>query len=235
MTRVKICGLTNLEDALAAAEAGSDLLGFNFHKESPRYIEPGSCRAITAVIRQHFPAIMLVGVFVNEPVTGIRQILKFSDLDLAQLHGDEAAETLATLAPQAFKAMRPRLEARVEEAPAILDEVRAFAAMRGGVAPAVLIDAAVTGQYGGSGQLADWTLARAISSEMPMLLAGGLRPENVGAAVREVTPWGVDVASGVESSPGCKDRERMRAFIGEVRRLDRRPGTQPLSGSGRSA
>ena len=199
MTIIKICGIKTLKDALAAIEAGADYLGFNFYPKSVRFIEKPACAEITSVLKREHPQIKLVGVFVNSSVEEIKDILQTCQLDLAQLHGDETPETFAQLAPHAFRAFRgiPESNAGYER-----DE-----------APTMLIDAAVKGVYGGSGVTADWTAAAELAKKYPLLLAGGLTPENVADAVRQVQPWGVDVASGVESAPGEKDAEKMKAFV----------------------
>jgi len=199
MTIVKICGIKTLPDALAAIEAGADYLGFNFYPKSVRFIEKSACAEITSVLKREHPQVKLVGVFVNSSVDEIKDILQTCSLDLAQLHGDETPEIFAQLAPHAFRAFRgiPESNAGYER-----DE-----------APFMLIDAAVKGVYGGSGVTADWTAAAELAKKYPLLLAGGLTPENVADAVRQVRPWGVDVASGVESAPGEKDAEKMSAFV----------------------
>jgi len=202
MTIVKICGIKTFPDALAAIEAGADYLGFNFYPKSVRFIEKTVCAEITSVLKREHPQIKLVGVFVNSPVDEIKDILQTCHLDLAQLHGDETPEIFAQLTPHAFRAFRgiPESNAGYER-----DE-----------APILLIDAAVKGVYGGSGVTADWTSAAELAKKYPLLLAGGLTPENVADAVRQVRPWGVDVASGVESAPGEKDAGKMVQFVKEV-------------------
>ena len=203
MTINKICGIKTLKDALAAIEAGADYLGFNFYPKSVRFIEKSVCAEITSVLKREHPQIKLVGVFVNSPVEEIKDILQTCHLDLAQLHGDETPEIFAQLAPYAFRAFRgiPESNAGYER-----NEV-----------PSMLIDAAVKGVYGGSGVTVDWAAAAELAKKYPLLLAGGLIPENVADAVRQVQPWGVDVASGVESAPGEKDAEKMSAFVKAVR------------------
>ncbi len=206
MTIVKICGIKTLKDALAAIEAGADYLGFNFYPKSVRFIEKSACAEITSVLKREHSQIKLVGVFVNSSTEEIKDILQTCHLDLAQLHGDETPETFAQLAPYAFRAFRGIPESNVGYE---RDE-----------APAMLIDAAVKGVYGGSGVTADWTAAAELAKKYPLLLAGGLTPENVADAVRQVQPWGVDVASGVESAPGEKDAGKMSAFVKAVREVE---------------
>jgi phosphoribosylanthranilate isomerase len=206
MTKIKICGITNLKDALAAIEAGADLLGFNFYPKSPRYIDVGLCRGITSHLRNKFAHVVFVGVFVNLPAVEVYATLETCGLALAQLHGDETPENLAALNGRAFKAFR-----------GVPGEITGYTRSP---APALLVDAAVKGVYGGSGVVADWTAAAELSKRVPLLLAGGLTPENVGEAVRQVHPWGVDVASGVEVSPGVKDAEKMAKFVAAVRQVE---------------
>jgi phosphoribosylanthranilate isomerase len=209
--KVKICGITNLEDALAAIECGADLLGFNFYPPSPRYILPQDCASISAALSQYRPPLVLVGVFVNLPVEQVQAIMRQCRLDLAQLSGDEPPEALSQLGQSAFKGLRPAgLQNQVSAAsPA---ELFGLYPSRPS-APAYLLDAYQPGQYGGTGQVVDWNLAVGLAAHHPILLAGGLTPANVTEAVRHVNPWGVDVASGVESSPGRKEFEKMRRFV----------------------
>jgi phosphoribosylanthranilate isomerase len=205
MVRVKICGITNAADALAAIDAGANLLGFNFYAKSPRRIS----KAEAAKIRTQLPKkIEAVGIFVNSSPADVVGLHKSLKLDAVQLHGDEPPETVAEIAEsvQVIKAFRVE-----EDFPlATLDEYPwAFA---------FLFDAAHTGQYGGTGHATDWDAARQAALTHRIILAGGLKVENVAAAVRIVRPYAVDVASGVESKPGKKDHGRLREFIQEVRR-----------------
>ena len=202
MTKIKICGIKTVSDALAAVEAGADLIGFNFYSKSPRYIEVGRCRDIMSVMRKH-GHITYVGVFVNASAGEIRATMETCGLSLAQLHGDETSEMLNALDKKAFKAFR-----------GIPANINGFSRQD---APAFLVDASVKGIYGGSGITADWKGAAELAKEYPLLLAGGLTPENVADAVRQVRPWGVDVASGVEFAPGEKDPGKIRAFVKAVK------------------
>lgn len=220
MTRVKICGITNLDDALAAAGAGADLLGLNFYPGSPRYVEPKTCRQITAILHREFPSLILIGVFVNSPEAAVREILDACALDLAQLHGDESPELVAGFDGRAFKAVRVAGNGMSKQPLMVPEEFAPLVQSRHGTAPALLVDASVRGVYGGSGQLTNWSAAAALAPLFPVLLAGGLTPANVGLALRQVHPWGVDTASGVEIAPGRKDPAKMQAFVDEVRRLD---------------
>ena len=209
MVRVKICGITNSADALAAIDAGANLLGFNFYEKSPRHIT----EAEAARIRARLPKkIQAVGIFVNASPAEVTALRKSLKLDAVQLHGDETPDSVAQIA----RLMRVIKAFRVEpEFPlATLDEYpEAFA---------FLFDAAQTGQYGGTGRTTDWDVARRGALNRRIILAGGLKVENVAAAVRIVRPYGIDVASGVESEPGKKDPGLLREFIQEVRRAERK-------------
>ncbi|HLO34201.1 MAG TPA: phosphoribosylanthranilate isomerase [Anaerolineales bacterium] len=203
MTKIKICGIKTVNEALAAMEAGADLLGFNFYPKSPRCVEVGKCRAIMSVM-QRYGHLTYVGVFVNAPIAEIRATMETCGLNLAQLHGDETSDVVQSFYGKAFKAFR-----------GVPQSVNGFA---GGAAPAFLVDASVKGVYGGTGTTTDWNGAAELAKHYPILLAGGLTPENVAVAVRRVNPWGVDVASGVEASPGVKDVNKMNRFIQAVRK-----------------
>jgi phosphoribosylanthranilate isomerase len=205
MTRVKICGITRLEDALLAAEMGADLLGFNFYSGSKRYISKEICKLISAEMDQRTVSILKVGVFVNAGQEEIEATLADCRLDLAQLSGDEPPGLLAALGERGFKAIRPR---SLDEALSTVHSMQVRKAP-----PVLLLDTHRAGEYGGTGQTADWQTAAVLARKYALLLAGGLTPENIGQAVRQVRPWGVDVASGVESAPGLKDQAKMEAFI----------------------
>ena len=220
MTVVKICGIKNFEDARSAAEAGANMLGFNFYPSSPRYISSHDCARIATELRSSLAharygrgqPILLVGVFVNTPPVEILHIAGVCGLDLIQLSGDEPQGDLVQLEGRAFKVIRPR-----DQESAVLEAQR-FA--RRNAPPALLLDGWKPGEYGGTGQLASLELARRIALEYHIFLAGGLNPENVTSAIRQVHPWGVDVASGVESSPGKKDPLKIAAFLQAVRAAD---------------
>lgn len=210
--QVKICGITVLEDALAAIEAGADLLGFNFYPSSPRHIFPKECARLVAALQSYRSTLSLVGVFVDASVEQIQRIMAECSLDLVQLSGDEPPETLARLGGVAFKALRP-------PDPLSMAELSQRYPPRS-TPPAYLIDSYRLGQFGGTGQTANWSLAASLSIHAPLLLAGGLTPENVAQAVRQVRPWGVDVASGVEKSPGRKDLAKVQRFIHAAKSLE---------------
>jgi len=209
MVRVKICGITNSADAFAAIDAGANLLGFNFYEKSPRHITEAEAAKIRARLPKKIEA---VGIFVNASPVEVTALGKSLKLDAVQLHGDETPDSVAQIAR-----LMPVIKAfRVEpEFPlATLDEYReAFA---------FLFDAALAGQYGGTGRTTDWDVARRAALSRRIILAGGLKVENVAAAVRIVRPYGIDVASGVESKPGKKDPGLLREFIQEVRRAERK-------------
>ncbi len=206
---VKICGLTNLEDARAAWDAGADLLGFTFYPPSPRAITPERCAEIVKALRggattgsnRRTAAPRLVGLFVNAPSDEVARVLDACGLDLAQLHGDEGVAVLQALGNRAYKAFRGN------------GHDQAAFAEAGPGAPAFLVDAAVAGKFGGTGQTGDWEGAAQLARRFPLLLAGGLTADNVVEAVARVRPWGVDVASGVEAAPGRKDHAKVKAFI----------------------
>lgn len=213
MVKVKICGVTTLEDALMSARAGADLLGLNFYAKSPRYVEPEAaqviCDALRAEMGADCPA--LVGVFVNEIVGKISRTMEQVGLDYAQLSGDESGEMLRELRGIGFKAIRPRNQAEAIDDAAYYS---GFAPTDERV-PSLLIDAYNPQLYGGTGEQASVEVAVAVREKTPrLMLAGGLTPENVAERISAVHPWGVDVASGVEDgTPGKKDAEKVKAFL----------------------
>lgn len=217
MTKIKICGVRSLENALMTAEAGADLIGLNFYPPSPRSLELEAAREIVQGLRLALGADCptLVGVFVNESAAEMRGIMAAAGLDFAQLSGDEPPAAVAGMSGRAFKAIRPRaLDAAAQ---ALAEYAASFPTDER--APGILVDAYHPKLYGGSGETASLAVAAKIRQETPrLMLAGGLTPENVAERVRAIRPWGVDVASGVESgSPGIKDRRKLRAFIQAVR------------------
>ncbi|WHZ21832.1 MAG: Phosphoribosylanthranilate isomerase [Nitrospira sp.] len=203
--KVKICGLTNAEDAAAAVEAGADAVGFVFHKKSPRCAEAAVVKGIVKTLP---PFVLPIGVFVNEDAKVVRDVVDSCGLALVQLHGDETAAYCEALGRPVLKAIR----LKDRRSFLILAEFQGRAGVRG-----FLVDAFSSDAYGGTGQVADWALAAEASSAAPVLLAGGLTPENVSQAILQVRPYGVDVSSGVEASPGKKDHEKVRAFVRAVR------------------
>jgi phosphoribosylanthranilate isomerase len=212
--KVKICGLTNEGDVLAAVEAGADYLGFNFYAKSPRLVTAEKCAALVRAARAAQSTglggtgVKTVGVFVNMDALTVTALMEQCGLDLAQLHGDEGLESFARLRGRAYVAVRDGGHSEIDHA--------ALAEFSGGE-PAFLMDAYSPGAYGGTGKTGDWNRAEAVARRYPIFLAGGLTPENVGAAVEAVRPWGVDVASGVESGPGIKDAGKMREFVARAK------------------
>ena len=216
MTRIKICGITNLADARCAAESGADLLGLVFYDRSPRCASPDQAADIVRAIRREFGAETprFVGVFVDEAVERVREITDRVGLDLAQLHGHEPAADLRALWPIAFKAIRPQ---SIEQAQATLEEYRGVRYEED--VPELLVDGYHPRQPGGTGTSADLGAARWLARRARLLLAGGLTPENVAVAIEQVRPWGVDVSSGVETD-GEKDARKIRAFIQATRSVE---------------
>src|SRR5262249_16695441 len=205
MVCVKICGITNERDARAAVELGASALGFNFCENSPRVVAPADAWAI----RQTLPSnVEAVGVFVDWKPTAVVALAKALELSAVQLHGDECPRHAGYCARSVtvIKAFRVGEEFSTAE----------MAKFRS--ASHILLDAAVPGQYGGTGHTTNWELARKAAERRPIFFAGGLKPENVAEAILYVRPYGVDVASGVESRPGKKDLGKMREFFQEVER-----------------
>ncbi len=200
MTFIKICGITSLEDALQAVQAGVDALGFNFYGPSPRYIEP---RAARDIVDQLPASVLTVGVFVNEATTDrVEQIATVSGVSALQLHGDES--------PEYCHALADRYVIKVLRVGEDFDPQRALDYN----ARAVMLDAFDSKRRGGTGRVVDWSLARKTRELVPRLfLAGGLAPENVGDAIAAVEPYAVDACSGLELSPGRKIPERVAAFV----------------------
>ena len=201
--RVKICGLTNANDAVAAAEAGADALGFMFFAGSKRNV---SFSDAAAIIRELPPLVAKVGVFVNATAEEIRRAVDETGIDTLQLHGEETPEFCAQFAPlKVVKAFRLRDRDSLHDCQRY-------------PAHAWLLDSFVAGTHGGTGIMADWNLAaEAVQLHRHVILAGGLRAETVAEAVRRVRPFAVDVSSGVEFAPGQKDAAKVRAFIENVR------------------
>jgi phosphoribosylanthranilate isomerase len=199
VTRVKICGITNREDALAACEAGADVLGFVFAPEARRtnrYIAPEAARRI---IEELPPFVSAAAVCVNESLENVLAYLEFADY--VQLHGEETPDLCRAVANRAIKAFRVGPDFRPES-------MLAYATA------AFLLDACAADARGGTGKTCDWDIARAaVALGRPIILAGGLTPDNVAEAIRAVRPYAVDTAGGVESAPGKKDHERLRCFI----------------------
>ncbi len=203
--KIKICGITNLEDAGVAVEAGADALGFVFYSPSPRCIESALAKRIIAQLP---PFVIPVGVFVNHDQETIRNVFDECGLAFAQLHGEETPAFCESLGRPVLRALRLRDRGSL----LALAEYKGRMGVRGFV-----VDAFSTEAYGGTGQTGDWSLAREVAQAAPILLAGGLTANNVQEAIRKVQPYGVDVSSGVEKSPGQKDHDKIRTFTQAVR------------------
>lgn len=197
MIKVKICGITNLEDALLAVDAGADALGFVFCEASPRSVTPEQAAGI---IRQLPPFIQTIGLFVNEPLAVINQTADACGLDIVQLHGEEAPQFCTGVKRRVIKALRVRDESSLE--PMTSYRVSAF-----------LLDAWSPSAHGGTGRTFNWDIAAGAAAKNRIVLAGGLTADNIAAAIRKVHPYGVDVSSGVEAAPGKKDAVKIREFI----------------------
>lgn len=228
---IKVCGINDLVAARAIAELRPDAVGLNFYEQSVRFVSPKKARKFAA----HFPPeTAVIGVFVNAPINVIRQAIEECGLIGVQLHGQGAEDVLAQL--NELDGADAPIGITTERIPASIKRIRAFAVGLQGLAEvaetfnafpkgrsvvdAFLVDAHVEGKHGGTGRQAPWSLLRSeyrTEKWPPLILAGGLRPENVAAAIETVRPWGVDVASGVESAPGIKDVDCVARFIQEAR------------------
>ncbi len=201
MKFVKICGITRLEDAQAAVTAGANALGFVFWPTSPRYIEPSQARKIVETLP---PFVVSVGVFVDQPVNEVNRIVTDVDLKAVQLHGEETEAYIAQVRSQSvIKAIAVGKE-----------HVPAFS--KWPKSAMILLDVHDPVRKGGTGHVIDWVVAHEIAQLRPIILAGGLTPENVGSAIERVRPYGIDVSSGVETKPGIKDHERIKALFEAV-------------------
>jgi phosphoribosylanthranilate isomerase len=199
---VKICGLCRPEDVLCAVAAGADCVGFVLYEKSPRYVSPERLGALAALV----PAgVQRVGVVVNATPEAVAEAVRVGRLDVIQFHGDETdLEVAAFRLASAWRVVNLHVAAEVERA----------ALMPGA---ALVVDAGSAAGRGGTGAVCDWALAARLARRRRVLLAGGLRPENVAEALRQVQPWGVDVSSGVEAAPGIKDHDRVRRFVAAAR------------------
>jgi phosphoribosylanthranilate isomerase len=223
MFRIKICGVTREEDARSAAQCGADAIGLNFYAGSARFVDRQQARRIIAVLP---PGVAKVGVFVNQAVEEILATYDELGLDFIQLHGDEPPAMIGRLGGRpVVRALSwgTRLACRdgPSESLAVIRSHLDDGRRCGALPTAVLIDAPIAGHYGGTGQTMDWQALsqwRQTLGDLPLVLAGGLRPENVAEAIRACRPSAVDTASGVESRPGVKDRARLEAFVFAARR-----------------
>ena len=205
MVKIKICGITNIDDAMAAVDYGADALGFNFFRKSPRYIEPNKAAEIIAQLP---PFIVPVAIFVNEREERIREILSSACIHGVQFHGDETPEFCQRFGNHVIKAFQVKDK----------ESIKHMAHYR---VSAYLLDSYREGVRGGTGVTFDWHLAVVAKTFGRIILAGGLTPDNVAEAVKLVQPYGVDVAGGVEREKGIKDHGKLKKFITEVRRASR--------------
>ena len=201
MVRVKICGITSLEDALMAVEAGADALGFVFFRGSPRFISPERAAAIICRLP---PFVQTVGLFVNEEQATVNEVTDRCGLDLVQLHGEESPGYCAAVTRRIIKAFRVKDLSTLDD----MTDYRVAAC---------LLDAWSPAAHGGTGTTFNWDIAARAAATQSIILAGGLTPDNVAEAVATVHPYAVDVSSGVECAPGKKDAALMRAFVRAVR------------------
>ncbi len=211
MTKVKICGITTLADARYASGAGADYLGFIQFEGSPRYVAPDVARDIINWVYGSKP----VGVFVNEDAERVNEICELAGFDYVQLHGDETPTYCQWMDRPVIKAIRV---GPGDTSKTIQDQIDAFAE----VAEYILLDTATSSEsehptFGGTGASFDWSILQQVSSPLPIFLAGGLRSETAAKAIREVSPYALDVSSGVEESAGRKDFEKIDTFMSEVR------------------
>ena len=208
MTHVKICGVTTAEDARACVVAGASSIGLNFVPSSPRCSDAERSRALAAAAKEVDPKVVVVGVVAGLTLEAMQALVRDASLDCLQLHGEETAADLEALLPHAYKALRIANEADVARARTYPGDY-------------LLVDAKVDGALGGTGHMFDWRLVQELARERRLTLAGGLHPGNVADAIRAVRPYCVDVASGVERSPGIKDLDAVRAFVVAARGASR--------------
>lgn len=212
MTKVKICGISKKEHAIAAAEAGADFIGMVF-AESKRRVTPSQAKDIAEAVKQASNRVQTVGVFVNTPADEVNHIVAECNLDIVQLSGDESWQYCEDIGKPVIKVFHMQnksqddiIQKAIPETDAVVDNLYI-----------VLLDTQVDGVYGGSGKSFDWDLARSISRRYPIIVAGGLSPDNVRAAIEKMKPWGVDVSSGVETN-GRKDTVKIKKFIDEAKK-----------------
>jgi phosphoribosylanthranilate isomerase len=205
VTRIKICGITRIEDALVAAQAGADAIGLVFYEKSPRHVTAQQAARVVAALP---PFVTVVGLFVNPSEEMVREVMRQVPLDVLQFHGEEEPEFCACFGRPWIKAIRVRSDA---------DLIQCAARYR--MAQGLLLDAFVEGAHGGTGESLDWALIPK-NLPLPVILAGGLHNSNVAEAIRLIRPYAVDVSSGVEVAKGIKDAAKIAAFINEVKNID---------------
>jgi phosphoribosylanthranilate isomerase len=211
MTRVKLCGIMEVSHALAAAEAGADFIGMVFAPSRRRITSQRGREINQAIIRTSRPS--MVGVFVNLPQGEVNEIAQFCCLDYVQLSGGEPVEYMKGIERPIIKAIHLKGQPMSE----VLAEMEQGYNVRGDFI--YLLDSYASGMYGGTGKASNWDIAAEVAGKFPIILAGGLSPQNVSQAIKRVKPWGVDVSSGIETD-GVKDIAKMKAFIKEVREID---------------
>lgn len=207
VTEIKICGITNKEDALFAASSGADALGFIFYPPSPRYIPPEEAKEIISCLPSE---VVKVGVFVNQDASEVERIRQYCDLDLIQLHGDETPDYCRRFVSSLL------IKAFALQSDADLEVISHYEV------GAILVDACDKnkGLYGGTGQMSNWELAVKVKKTYPLILSGGLREENIIEAIARVSPQAVDINSGIESAPGKKDHAKLRNIIEIIKNID---------------
>jgi phosphoribosylanthranilate isomerase len=199
--KIKICGMTQLQDAVFAAEQGADAVGFIFYKKSPRSV---TMKAVKEIIAKLPPFVDTVGVFVNESVDRVNKTAEYCGLDLVQLHGDESPAYCRKIRRRVIKAFRVK-------------DLQSIKQLERFPVSGFLLDTFSENLHGGTGKVFDWNLAHPAKKVGPVILAGGLTPRNIRQAISQVRPYGVDVCSGVEKSPGIKDPEKVKAFLKNIR------------------
>lgn len=203
--KVKICGITNLDDAIKAAELGADAIGFVFWEGSRRFISPA---AAARILREMPPFMTSVGVFVNEGAKAVNRVIDETGIDCAQLHGEESPEECLQVKSRVIKAIR-------------IKDSKDLRALKSYNVSAFLLDAFIEGVPGGTGKTFDWNIAVEAKSAGRIILSGGLTPENVKEAVKKVGPYAIDVSSGVELAPGKKDHAKLKKFMEQVRKNEK--------------
>ncbi|MCP4296549.1 MAG: phosphoribosylanthranilate isomerase [Proteobacteria bacterium] len=205
--KLKVCGITRLDQALEISSLGVDALGFVLYPPSPRYIQP---QLIKNIISELPPLLKTVGVFVDEKIEHIKSILDLTGLDLAQLHGDESPEYCRDLTNMGVSWIKAfRIKTKIDFS--ILEQYRS---------QSFLLDAWSEAEYGGTGKTFNWDLARPAAKRYDILLAGGITPENVTLAIQQIQPYGIDVSSGVESAPGIKSISKIKTLINNIESLN---------------
>ena len=195
--KVKVCGMTSLKDALVAVEGGADAVGFIFYKKSPRSV---TMKTVREIVLELPPFVDTVGVFVDETAEQINKIADYCNLDIIQLHGDESPTFCKKIRRKVIKAFR-------------IKDMQSVKKISNFQVSGFLLDTFSENLHGGTGKVFDWNLALPAKKFGPVIMAGGLTPNNVQQAVRQIRPYGVDVCSGVESEPGIKDHKKVRAFL----------------------